>query len=310
MAELMSMIRFIWASGLGAVLLLAAPAIEAGQDHPATSREASSHWHAAAHSRVRLVRGGLAEDGRDLVALIIELDEGWHTYWRSPGVAGLPPTFNWEGSQNVRGVDIEWPVPQYIAYGDYEAYGYYDRLLLPMLVTRDAPGAPAQINLAVGYAVCEAVCIPALGFLSLRLPEEETASQAELAYRDWIHGALARVPVRDLESAGLTPPPAELARLEDGSHVLRLSLQSETAFDEPYLIVEGPKGVTFGRPALTLSGGSHLLDAIIPVARDEGAAAPIGEAVVVTLIGGVLPAEFTLDAIVAVDGHDSLAAAP
>ena len=30
--------------------------------------------------------------------ILIELDDGWKTYWRMPGEAGIPPDFTWKTS--------------------------------------------------------------------------------------------------------------------------------------------------------------------------------------------------------------------
>jgi|GEM_PF-447219 len=291
-------------------ILIVGGASYAGQDsHPAMGEDASQ-WHSSDYARVRLIRGSQAEDGRDLVGLVIEVEEGWHTYWRSPGALGLPPTFNWDGSENVRGVDVEWPAPQYIVLGDYETYGYEDRLVLPMRVARADQDAPARLNLAVGYAVCETVCIPVLGFVSLALPVGPSAEIGDPVFSDMLQEALVRVPTRDLQSVGIEVEPAQLHQLEDGAMALRLTLRSQTTFEQPHLIVEGPKGTRFGSPELELLNNGRELIATIPIDRDELAVAPVGVAVVVTLIDeGGMAIEFPVGAIVASD-LESAAADP
>jgi len=291
---------------LVAIAFTAGPAYS-GREHQPMPREEASQWHSADHSRVRLIRGGLAGERRDLTALIIEINEGWHTYWRSPGILGLPPTFNWEGSENVLGVDVRWPVPEHIEQGDYEAYGYFDRLVLPLVVTREDPDMPAWLNLAVGYAVCEDVCTPAIGYVSLRLPGPNYATDYELAYRGWISTALAQVPTRDLNAAGIGIEPVRLELLEQGGRALRLSFISQSQFESPQLILEGPKGMRFGAPELVLSGDGHRLEALVPFERSESSDAPMGTAIVATLSGGARPVEFPLEAIIAAG---DLASAP
>ena len=41
----------------------------------------------------------------------IALEPGWYTYWRNPGEAGVPPVFDFSGSENVASVDVMYPAP-------------------------------------------------------------------------------------------------------------------------------------------------------------------------------------------------------
>ena len=42
---------------------------------------------------------GAPPKGTYLGALRLTLKDGWKTYWRAPGDAGIPPQFDWNGSQ-------------------------------------------------------------------------------------------------------------------------------------------------------------------------------------------------------------------
>jgi len=259
--------------------------------------EDASRWHSSDHARVRLIRAGLAEDGRDLAGLVIELDNGWHTYWRSPGVFGLPPTFNWEGSDNVQDVEVLWPAPQHIIDRYYEAYGYEGRVVLPLLITRGNANAPAHLNLALGYAVCETVCIPAVGFVSMWLPET-LAEVAVPDFRAQVVDALARVPTPDAGAAGIAMEPPRIERLPDGSEILRLAFTSESAFNNPHVIVEGAQGVTFGASVILLREQRRRLDATVPVDLEDETPSPLSRSATVTLTGGRRPVEFLIGPVV------------
>ena len=65
----------------------------------------SSPWQDTEHSRIRLIAASNIpyrfRPGSGTVAgLEIELDEGWKTYWRTPG-DGLPPSVDWTKSRNL-----------------------------------------------------------------------------------------------------------------------------------------------------------------------------------------------------------------
>ena len=65
----------------------------------------------------QIVPGWRLPDGQQMVALHVRLAQNWKTYWRAPGAAGVAPRFAWAGSQNLRGVQILWPVPQVFDLG-------------------------------------------------------------------------------------------------------------------------------------------------------------------------------------------------
>ena len=85
-------LRGVWAVALlagAAALLAAAPA----------RAELASPWKDGYNSRVRLVAGSIS--GKTYAGVEIQLAPGWKTYWRNPGTSGVPPRFDWAGSENV-----------------------------------------------------------------------------------------------------------------------------------------------------------------------------------------------------------------
>ena len=63
--------------------------------------------------------------------------QGWKTYWRMPGDAGIPPQFDWSGSQNVKSVEVLWPAPQRFIDSGGETVGYKDRVVFPLRIVPD-----------------------------------------------------------------------------------------------------------------------------------------------------------------------------
>ena len=57
------------------------------------SGDAATDWIDGPKADVRLISATTAVGDRDKIPLGIEvrLDDGWKTYWRSPGDAGIPP---------------------------------------------------------------------------------------------------------------------------------------------------------------------------------------------------------------------------
>ncbi|HEX2553999.1 MAG TPA: protein-disulfide reductase DsbD domain-containing protein [Microvirga sp.] len=138
------------------------------------------------HSRVRLISGG-QKDGRVLAGVEIALDSGFKTYWRNPGESGLPPRFDWAGSQNAGAIDLLWPAPQRTEDAGGVSYTYADRVVFPVLVTPGNPKAPVRLQLALEYGVCKEICIPARADLALVLT-------VDAAGEGLIRRALAQIP--------------------------------------------------------------------------------------------------------------------
>jgi DsbC/DsbD-like thiol-disulfide interchange protein len=100
----------------------------------------------------------------------IKLDTGWHTYWRDPGDSGVPPTFDFSGSDNVKSATVLWPAPERFSDGaGGTSVGYVGRVVLPVEVAPEDPAKQSLLHLKLGYAVCGNLCIPAEAKLQLAL---------------------------------------------------------------------------------------------------------------------------------------------
>jgi DsbC/DsbD-like thiol-disulfide interchange protein len=168
--------------GLAGLLLLALTALG---PTPAGAEEVSP-WAQGLHSRVRLVAGGSLE-GRPLAGVEFALDRGFKTYWRHPGDAGLPPSFDWSASDNVASVEVRWPAPKRVEDAGGVSYVYPEWVILPFVVTPQDPKRPVRLELTLDYGVCKDICIPAHSTLSLSLP-------AKAERHAGIEAALAGVP--------------------------------------------------------------------------------------------------------------------
>ena len=71
----------------------------------------SSDWVISEKSKVRLISPMTTSnnDNQLILALEYELEEGWKTYWKSPGGGGFPQKIIWNNSSNVKDIKILWP---------------------------------------------------------------------------------------------------------------------------------------------------------------------------------------------------------
>lgn len=108
-------------------------------------------------------------DGGRMAALHLTLAPGWKTYWRSPGDAGIPPMFTWEGSENVASVRFHWPRPHVFHLNGLQTVGYKGQLVLPLEVTPVDPARPLRLKGSVDLGVCDDICLPATLPFDLRI---------------------------------------------------------------------------------------------------------------------------------------------
>ncbi len=161
-------------------------ALTAGVATPAAAE--TGQWSQGERARVRLLSGGVDTDGQLQGALEIELVPGWHTYWRSPGAAGIPPRADFSASTNMRDVSVSYPVPH--RYDDgYEISNVYEgRVVFPLTIAPGDDAKPVALHLSLDIGVCEEVCIPEHFDTALKIaPGVTDASAAKLIADAWTH---------------------------------------------------------------------------------------------------------------------------
>jgi DsbC/DsbD-like thiol-disulfide interchange protein len=149
----------------------------------ALAGEDASAWDGDARSAVRLIVGSWRDETSAPMRAGIEirLKPGWHTYWRYPGDAGVPPRLDFAGSRNVKALTVLWPAPQRIVEHGLSVIGYTKDVILPVLVMPQDRAAPVTLRLKVEYAVCEKLCVPAQGTAQLALAGGLSSQDAALA---------------------------------------------------------------------------------------------------------------------------------
>lgn len=121
---------------------------------PFFAESAEKPWVGADHVRARLQAGG----GKAVVE--VELAEGWHSYWRAPGDAGLPPQFNWSDSTNIKDVEVLWPVPTRFNEMGLTTFGYEGAIAFPIVYAEADPVQNSVLKIVLDIMVCSDICIP------------------------------------------------------------------------------------------------------------------------------------------------------
>lgn len=239
---------------------------------------ASSGWVESDNAAIRLIaeQDGVGQSETIRLGLQIRLDPGWHTYWRTPGDAGVPPEFDWSGSQGMAQATVFWPFPKRHVEGDVVSLIYDNEVVLPIALRLSQPGRALALRLKLVFGVCADICVPVEAALALDLPE---GGATPSVYRDLIERYALRVPRRD-ESAGLKV--LSVARPDGALQVRSFSTQPMGA---PDMLVEGG-GFGAGAPRVTLSRDRR--EALFELARPTR---PKPGALIITVIDGVRAVE-------------------
>jgi DsbC/DsbD-like thiol-disulfide interchange protein len=235
---------------------------------PASAQEAAvSPWSKAAYSSMRLIAGATAPSGKQRIGVEITMSQGFKTYWRSPGDAGVPPVFDWSGSENVGGLDVRWPTPERFEDGAGSGIGYVGDVVVPVSVQPVDPARPVTVVLKLDYAVCDKICVPAKGEARLWLePGVTSVTSPRLEQFE------ARVP------QAIKPGPAEdrLAIL-DVAHsdaAVKLTIKAPEGGSVDDVFVEGAGMWSFGRPMLMPQADGTVAAKLRIVERPKGATGP------------------------------------
>jgi DsbC/DsbD-like thiol-disulfide interchange protein len=254
---------------------------------PQARAQDSSPWVKDGHSAVRLLAG--SRSGTVLLGgIAIQLQPGWHTYWRNPGDSGVPPRIDFGKSENIEAVTILWPAPTKIADGAGGiSLGYQKQVVLPLRIVAKNADKPVTLRADINYAVCEKLCIPVeasaeLAFTSVASTEDSALSAAlDTVPKPATIGDPNPLTIRDVKRDGKNSVLVDVVA-SDGKDV-SLFVEGPTpdwALPVPKLLEHGAPGVK--RFAFDLDG-------LPPGANPEGAALKL------TLVGGERAYEFNVN---------------
>ncbi|MBE7635588.1 hypothetical protein GUA87_01935 [Sneathiella sp. P13V-1] len=209
---------------------------------------ASDAWQSEDMARARLVSAQTATNGDQSVILgfQIELKEGWKTYWRTPGDSGLPPVFNWSGSQNFKSAQVKWPRPEGFDSFGLSTWGYSKEILLPIQIDIEDPSKPLTAKLQVSYGVCEAVCVPIQQQFTVHL---EAKKAVPTIHSERITHFEKRVPKSVLDTSYINA----LNITAISEDMIEIEVRGQPVFQNPEIILEGENGDYFELRKMSIS---------------------------------------------------------
>jgi DsbC/DsbD-like thiol-disulfide interchange protein len=214
---------------VSASLLMAVPAIAGGPDAATVEVDHASAWVVLPNARVRLIAGPPAVKAANsyLAGVQLMLADGWKTYWRMPGDAGVPPSFDWTGSRNVASLGVLYPAPMRLVEPAATSIGYKGAVIFPVDVVAQEAGAAVVLNLDMALGICRDICIPAEAKLSLTIAPAAMRGAPSVP----LQAALERVPRGALQRRAGDPELTRVTPSHEGP--------------APHLLIEArfPRGV-------------------------------------------------------------------
>ncbi len=216
-------------------------------------------------------------DGRTwlLLAWEAELKDGWKTYWRSPGEAGLPVRVFHGGEQ----IDILYPFPERFELFGLETYGYSKKVTIPFLV----PATADAVELKADFMVCKDICVPFEVEYSLQVQPTDAGT---IVTDTRVRNALNQVPARfgsapkgiDIKLVRYAGKPGHQNLIVEATADIPLSkadvlaeLDESTQFHTPKtrLLSDG-KSVRFVLPVMSTQKGLDLAGKQVRLTMSDG----------------------------------------
>lgn len=112
------------------------------------------------------------------VGLWLEHDRGFHTYWRFPGIVGVPTQIQWKLPRGWKAGDLVYPEPERTLMFKIKAQGFDRDVMLRTEITPPANlkvGDSVTLTGTASWMACSNTCHPGSIDLSLTLPVATTA---------------------------------------------------------------------------------------------------------------------------------------
>lgn len=204
------------------------------------------------HASVR-VRADTTAQGETRLLIDVKLENGWKTYWRSPGEGGIAPSIAWK--ENSPAVNWFWPTPARFDVAGITTQGYHQRVTFPLRVQGKAPATLAGV---LTLSTCSNVC------LLTDYPFSVAPSSRDAGFAHDYAQAMGRIPL----AQGLTDTLQADARPGE----LIVTAQRSAGWTDPALFLDSVGEVDFGKPHIRVDGDT--MRATVPVHDSWGEGAP------------------------------------
>src|SRR5215471_775869 len=97
-----------------------------------------------------------------LAGIRLQMEPGWHSYWKNCGDSGAPTTIEWQLPPGVTAGEIQWPTPEKLSAEGMTTYILQGEavLFVPLKLAADLKPGPLNLTAKVSWLECMESCIP------------------------------------------------------------------------------------------------------------------------------------------------------
>ena len=196
------------------------------------------------------------------VGLYIRHHKGFHTYWKSPGIVGLPTSLKWKLPPGFKASAISWPYPELTSMAGHPCHGYERDTTLLVTITPPKVIKDKEITLSTiaSWMCCAKDCYPDTKKLTLRLAVSKTAIINPAGSK------LIQKSLQDVPKISSDCKAALLSGANDTKIKVRITLPKDAASEKLYLFSsDGQISSDLPQQFIKQSDGSIILT----IARSE-----------------------------------------
>ena len=215
----------------------------------------------------------LARDAKQYFAGVeIIMQPGWHTYWRYPGASGIPPSFDFSASQNIKTQTPVFPAPYFFDDGAGGFFGYegLTGFVVPFVLENAGEGGQVSLNLELG--VCREVCLPVEFSFELPVVPGPLKTPEELDTIRAMMGAKAGTPTAELAIDTLSYDGAVLQFVVVGTNLENPQIMAipgpNDVFGAPHISARHPLSFLIEMPAWSVLDQTMIGRMVEVVVRD------------------------------------------
>nr|WP_264189672.1 protein-disulfide reductase DsbD domain-containing protein [Yersinia bercovieri] len=232
------------------------------------------------HAKVRL-RAEPSTGGETRMLLAVQLQDGWKTYWRSPGEGGIAPTIAWDLPLDA--VKWHWPVPQRFDVSGISTQGYHQQVMLPIVISGPLP---KRVSGTLTLSTCSNVCILTDYPFSLDLSSPISAENQQQFMHDFAQ-AMGQVPIANALTKQI--------QVGYGNGEVQILALREEGWQQPALFFDSLDDVDLGKPIVSVQGNQLSVRVAATDGWGEGTADLRGKPLTMVISDAGLAQETTLN---------------
>ncbi len=108
------------------------------------------------------------------VGLHLHHHEHFHSYWKNPGIVGVPTSLTWKLPEGFQASEIQWPAPEHCLMVGHPCHGYERDVTLLVTITPPAvlPEGKITLSAEAQWMACAQTCHPGFQNVSITFPRD------------------------------------------------------------------------------------------------------------------------------------------